>query len=383
MKRILPILLTLSFAWLCLSCREEYEPELEVSEIGVLIVEGYLDSEGLESELRLSRTVPLSSNNKVLAEKGAQIRLIAPGGEEYVFQEIGDGRYKFAWDLDENLEYTLEIFLSDGEKYISDPMKPIVTPPILDAGYIRDEEGIEVFLNTQGNQDADDFLWSFEETWIFRPRIRTTYIYRPDIGDVTPRTDEERIDLCYKSVRNSDVLLETSSRFEDQVVFRQTITQIPEGDERMMERYSILISQKAIGPKDVEFWETLKRNSDDLGSIFSPLPSAIRGNIHMEADPDRPVIGQVSLGVVRQQRVYIDREDILPWVSTDDQFDDCFISQDTVFTYSYKNVFTSGAVLPARPILEGFSIIGYLSAPNRCADCSLYADQKRPDFWED
>ena len=34
-------------------CREPFEPEIEARDLNVLVVEGYLDSEGLSSNLRL------------------------------------------------------------------------------------------------------------------------------------------------------------------------------------------------------------------------------------------------------------------------------------------------------------------------------------------
>lgn len=370
---------------LTMGCREPFEPEIKNQEAGILVVEGYLDSEGLKSELRLSITTNVSDTVGFTPVKRAIISLISESGSIFPLVEDKEGVYYFEENIDENQEYRLEILLANGEKYLSSFLKPIITPPIQDAGYVRDEQGIEVFVNTQGDENADDFLWTFEETWIFLPRFKVTYIYKPEIGNVVPMKEEERIDLCYKSETNSDILLETSSRFEEQVVFRKTITEIPEGDERLMERYSILISQKAIPQESLEFWETLKKNTDDIGSIFSPLPSVIGGNFKLEGNPDKPVIGFVSLGIVRQERVYIDRMDVLPWEYNDPEFDDCFISPDTVFLNpaQLQAAFASGAVLPARSVPGPMGPIGYYSTPRRCGDCTLYADRKRPEFWED
>lgn len=369
---------------LTLGCREPFEPEIKNQEAGILVVEGYLDSEGLKSELRLSITTNVSDTVRFAPVKKALVNLISGTGSVFPLVEDKEGVYYFEQNIDENQEYRLEILLANGEKYLSSYLKPIITPPIQDAGYVRDEQGIEVFVNTQGDENADDFLWTFEETWIFLPRFKVTYIYKPEIGNVVPMKEEERIDLCYTSETNSDILLETSSRFEEQVVFRKTITEIPEGDERLMQRYSILISQKAIPQESLEFWETLKKNTDDIGSIFSPLPSVIGGNFKLEGNPDKPVIGFVSLGIVRQERVYIDRMDILPWEYSDPQFDDCFISMDTVSTQAQMQaMFGSGAILPARSIPGSMGPIGYYPVPRRCADCTLYADRKRPEFWED
>lgn len=105
----------------------------------------------------------------------------------------------------------------------------------------------------------------------------------------------------------------------------------------------------------------------------------------MEGNSDKPVIGFVSLGIVRQKRIFIDRMDILPWDYNDPEFDDCFISSDTVFLNpaQLQAAFASGAELPARSVPGPMGPIGYYTTPRRCADCTLYADRKRPEFWED
>ncbi len=370
---------------LTIGCREPFEPEIKNKQAGILVVEGYLDSEGLKSELKLSVTTNVSDLVGFAPVKKAIVNLISGTGRVFPLVEDQDGLYYFEQNIPEDQEYTLEILLANGDKYLSGILKPIITPQIKEAGYVRDEQGIEVFVNTKGDENADDFLWTFEETWIYLPRFKVTYIYKKELKNVIPIGDNERIDLCYKSESNPDILLETSSRFEEQVVFRKTITEISEGDERLMERYSILISQKAIPQESLEFWETLKKNTDDIGSIFSPLPSLIGGNFKFVGDANRSVIGFVSLGVVRQERVYIDRKDILPWDYRDPQFDDCFISLDTVLLNpaQLQAVFASGVVLPAMQIGGPRGPIGYYTTPRRCGDCTLYADRKRPEFWED
>lgn len=369
--------------WLFFSaCREIYEPEVNQLDQRILVVEGYLDSEGLRSELRLSKTTDLNTETTVVPELGASIQLISAVGSTYPLVEEGEGVYVFQANIPEELTYQLSIRLANGEEVLSDPIQPILTPPILEAGYVKDESGIEVFVNTQGNENADDFLWTYEETWIFLPKIRVTFIYKADEG-VVNRSDEERIDLCYQTERNAGVLLETSSRFEDQVVFRQTIKEFEIGDPRMQRRYSILVSQKAIPQGAVEFWETLRKNSEDIGTVFSPLPSLIGGNLHFVNEPNRPVVGQVSIGVVQQSRIFIDREEILPWDISIAEFDDCFIGTDTIRSFMYEQVFSSGAVLPARSVPGPMGPIGFYTASKRCADCTLYANRERPDFWID
>jgi hypothetical protein len=376
------VLLFLLFATL-LSCRTPFEPEVPASELRMLVVEGYLDTEGLKSELKLSRTSPIGSESAFIPVARAKVLLKSSGGQVYALTETGLGIYIFERDIDEKQNYLLEIELSSGERYVSELMQPIVTPEIINAGFKRDEEGVEVYATTQGNANADDFLWTFEETWVYRPRIRTPYIYIPELKDVRDRKEEEQNSLCFKTESSPGILLETSSRFRDQVVFQKTITEIPEGDERIMERYSILISQKGIASKDVAFWEILKKNTEDIGSIFSPLPSLIGGNIKSLDAAKSPVIGQVSLGVVRQKRVYINFLEVLPWDYLDPSFNDCAIGLDPIFRTDYQTIFGNGAVVPARPLMVGTAIVGYYPSSKRCTDCTLYASKIKPSFWID
>ena len=366
-----------------LGCRTPYEPEVPATELRVLVVEGYLDTEGLKSELKLSRTAPLGASSAFIPELRAKVMLKSASGQVFPLTETGLGTYIFERNIDEKQSYLLEIELSSGERYVSEGLQPIVTPEIIDAGFKRDEEGVEVFVSTQGNANADDFLWTFEETWIFRPRIRTAYIYVPEIKNVRDQKEAEQTSLCFKTEPSPGILLETSSRFKDQVVFQKTITEIPTDDERIMERYSILVSQKGLASKDVPFWEILKKNTEDIGSIFSPLPSLIGGNIKSLDAAKNPVIGQVSLGVIRQKRIYINQVQVSPWNYLDPKFNDCVIGEEVVLAKDYQTIFGNGAVVPARPFMVGTSIVGYYPSSRRCTDCSLYASKLKPIFWID
>ena len=365
------------------ACRTPYEPEVPATELRILVVEGYLDTEGLKSELKLSRTAPLGAQSAFVPELRAKVTLKSVGGQVFPLTETGLGTYVFERNIDEKQNYVLEIELSSGERYVSEQMQPIVTPEIIDAGFKRDEEGVEVYVSTQGNANADDFLWTFQETWIYRPRIRSPYIYVPELRDVRERKEAEQNSLCFKSEPSPGILLETSSRFKDQVVFQKTITEIPVGDERIMERYSILVSQKGLASKDVPFWEILKKNTEDIGSIFSPLPSLIGGNIQSLDAAKNPVIGQVSLGVIRQKRIYINQVQVSPWNYLDPKFNDCTIGEDAVLAKDYQTIFGNGAVVPTRPLMVGTTIIGYYPSPKKCTDCSLYASKLKPTFWID
>ncbi|WP_296705247.1 DUF4249 domain-containing protein [Algoriphagus sp.] len=375
------------FLLLLSACREPFNPEIEPTDLKVLVVEGYLDTEGLPSILNLSYTRNINSDNSFTPTyPNANVFLESESGVQYDLIPLGNGSYEFAQNISESENYRLRILVDDGSSYTSDLLRPILTPEIIDVGFERNEEGVEVYLTTKGDENADDFLWTFEETYAFRPKISTAYRYDLDLENVILATDENRTDLCYRGELSSDLILETSSRFEDQFVFRQSITQIPTGDERISVRYSILISQKALDKNASDFWEVLRKNTDDIGSIFSPLPSNIGGNIKNDQNPIAPVVGYLSLGTVRQRRLFIGVGDVFPWPKVDipDYFG-CIVEPDTIEFENYKTAFLSGGYTPAIPIFcdTCYDPIGFRKAERRCTDCTLRGTNVKPDFWED
>lgn len=379
MKKILALIL------ICLvGCREPFDPVLDPTDLTVLVVEGYLDTEGLSSTLKLSYTQNIqTADSTETGFPAAIVYLRSEAGEEYPLTGLGNGLFEFKYDIPENENYRLHI-ISDNRTYTSDLIKPIITPEIIEVGFDKIEEGIEIFLTTQGDENADDFLWTFEETYSFRPKIPTGYVYDVELQDIRFAKPEERTDLCYRGSISSDLILETSSKFENQFVFRQAITRISNGDERLSLRYSILISQKAIDKKAAEFWEILRKNSDDLGSIFSPLPSNISGNIKNDQDPKVPVIGYVSLGKVRQRRFFIDVRDVAPWRAVVPDYYLCIVEPDTVRQAAYDGAFRSGNFVPVVAIYpeNAPGPIGYQGAARRCTDCTLRGTREKPDFWD-
>lgn len=397
-RLLLLILLPVIFM---VSCREPFDPEINPADLSVLVVEGYLDTEGIPTTIKLSYSQNIKDDPSVIGPSSSSSSLPSPGllvddrvsganiflesssGEEFYLTEQGDGAYLFENNISETDSYQLHIQLQDGKSYTSSEMKPIITPEIQDIGFERNEYGVEIYITTQGDENADKFLWTYTETWAFKPKFSTPYIYNPDTKDVDLRKPEERIDLCYNSKLNSDLLLETSTRFEDQYVFRKSITNIEEGDEKISQRYSILISQEAIDQKASEFWEIMDKNSSDLGSIFSPLPSNIRGNITQDQDPSAPVIGYISMGTIRQERLFIDFRDVIPWRGESTAYYGCVTSQDSVLVKDYEAAFASGGTLPVIPYTpdNGINPTAFFTAPRVCADCTLRGTNVKPDFW--
>jgi hypothetical protein len=374
---LLPVLLLL------LSCKEEFNPSLSNADVDLLVVEGYIDISGQDSFIELSRTQPVQSNLPFAPETNAKLALSNETGTSWAFEETTPGKYKLNVVVPENGKYKLSIRLANGKEYGSDPMTPIITPEIDELGYTRDEAGVEIFVSTKGNDKAQFFLWDYEEHWIFRPGVLTPFKYNPLTRDVDFRDQNDRIDLCWNSNTFPKLILQNAARFDDNRILQRELVRIPLRSEKIMQRYSIRVRQRAIDSETFQFWEIMKRNSDDIGGIFSPLPSLLTTNIREQRSGANTAIGYVSMGVATYKRIYIDNSEVRPWQVEQPDYLNCRIESDTVLVAQYQTAFGSGTFVPARPVIVVTTTIGYLGTNVNCADCTLRGSNVKPDFWED
>lgn len=363
------------------SCRDPFEPDLSPQSVDFLVVEGYIEVSG-ESQISLGRTSPINSNTAPILEEGARV-FLSDNLNLWDFEEKGNGQYTLNGNFDPTKEYTLSIWLKNGKQYTSDPMIPIISPEIEELAFVQDNDGVEIYISTKGEQEKQYFMWSYEEHWIFNSGVRSFLIYEE--GSIRIRNEDERVDRCWKDNINPKILLQDAARFEDNRILQRELIRIPPRSEKLTNRYSVLVKQRAIDQDAFNFWEILRKNSDDIGGIFSPLPSLITGNIQNTEDSSEKVIGFISMGKSSNKRLYINASEVFPWPVFIPEYEYCQILQDTIppTATAIRDAFNNGVVVPAIDIWDGIFLIGYRGADYRCVDCTLRGTNVRPEFWED
>lgn len=362
------------------ACRDPFEPEVTDADLGILVVEGFIETNGEESNITLSRTTPIGQAAASRPETGASVRLLSETGDMWLFTETAAGEYKLSETLDNLKLYELSISLRDGSEFKSKPMKPIVSPEIEEVGFLRDEFGVEIFLSTQGNEEAEYFLWEYKEHWIFFPGVISFLKF--ENGKVSTRGEHERIDRCWTSNIFPKIILQDAARFENNTILQRELVRIPNMSEKLSRRYSIEITQRALDREAYDFWEILRKNSDDIGGIFSPLPSIIKSNIIPVEGTSREAIGHIGIGKSSSKRIYINNADVAPWRVFIPEYELCIIFPDTIPPSQAPLLFNNNTWVPAREIWDGPALLGYHAATRQCTDCTLRGTNKAPDFWE-
>ncbi|WP_215225788.1 DUF4249 domain-containing protein [Echinicola shivajiensis] len=394
MKNIYIKLLYCVLPLLSWGCREIYDPEIKQEELEILVVEGHIEVEGGVSKVSLSYTSPIFSDGSSfqnIPNGEVIVEYQSPGGELIQFPMQGDqsGNYLLDTYLDSEQEYRLNINVPEKGRYLSEWIKPQISPPIDSVGFFQNEnDDVEVYLNTKGEANAQYFIWNFEETWIFNTPIISLlkYVRRSETRDtIVARTPDEMTDQCFLSEKSNKVIIGSSGQYRDQIIYQREIQQIPFGSEKLGRRYSILVQQRAIPKEAYDFYEILRKNADDIGGIFSPLPSNLSSNIHHESNDEIKAIGYVTVGTSVEKRIYIGRHEILNWRVNIPFYAGCEFSVDTVEVRYVTENFNNNYRVPVAALTAANDpriIIGYLGSSRKCTDCTLRGQKEKPDFWE-
>lgn len=378
----------ISLVVIAVSCKKPYNPQLRAVKSNYLVVEGVINSGQDATAIRLSRTVALTDSTQITPEWGAQVTIESDQNTTYPLQELGNGKYaSSSLNLPVSNKYRLHIKTQSGKEYISD-YEPVKTTPAIDSvGFIQQANGIELYVNTHDpNNNTRYYRWDYTETWNFHAKYQSDYI--TDGMELVTRTPAQQIFTCFTNHISTDIILASSTKLTNDIIYRSPLTQVESTSEKLETKYSILVKQYALTKEEYGFWQNLKKNTEQLGSIFDAQPSEVPGNIHCVTDPSEPVLGYVGVTNVQQKRIFISR-DQLPsnWQTAypyECGLDSLFIHSSTgenqVATFLIPLGSTKFAISPFTD--QRGNVLGYLSTDSECADCTIRGTTTIPSFWK-
>jgi hypothetical protein len=359
-------------------CKVPYDPQIKSSKDHFLVVEGNINPEGI-TNIKLSRTrnITWGDTAAYINELNAKVFIEDESNNTYGLYETGDGNYSGNFYLDTNAKYRLHIITADNTEYRSDFVQCKISPPIQQIGWkLNDNGDVQIYVNTEDpNNNTHFYRWNYTETWEFHSEYFSKYIYDPTFNAVYPRTVP--VFVCYRTRNASSIILGSSLKLKEDVIHEAPVTVIPDHDRRMSVLYSTIVTQYAVDSAGYNYWNAMKGNSQNVGSIFDPQPNQIKGNIHCITDSTETIIGYVGAGTIDQQRIFI-RNSSLPadW----NLAPNC--TEYSVPVDSLKFYFGPGTYVPYDEYPpNAFVPSGYLSASATCVDCTLTGSPVKPSFW--
>lgn len=368
------LLLLLAFA----SCRENYLPPTIKENYSYLVVDGIINAGGDSSFITLSRTRKLSDTATSSPEQFASVSVESKTGVNYAFKHLGNGIYAAPpLPLQSTQTYRLRISTSFGSLYESD-FVPVKTTPPIDSLSWKQDTNVFISLSTHDAQNATRFYrWEFKETWEYRSFYDSNLGYDYTTNLVYFIDSAAQVYRCWSEENSADVLLGTSSNLAQDVIDNFKLHKVDRGSDKISTRYSIEAKQYALTRQAFDYWQLLRKNGKELGSLFGALPSELIGNIHCITNPSEPVIGYVSISTVETKRIFITNNLLKDWNTGSTAPVSCAAKIVTPDSISYY-LQTERDKGPAYFVTGGPLAI----APKTCIDCTLRGgNTKKPSFW--
>lgn len=283
------------------ACKVPYNPPAITAVNNYLVVEGLINITD-STYIKLSRTVNISSASTTKPELKAIVTIESNKGTSYALAELGNGTYAAPpLNLSNANQYRIRIKTANGEQYLSDFGDTKASPPI-DSLTFKTSTNLKIYVNTHDPNNATRYYrWDFTEAWEFHPSFNSQYI--SDGLHIILRTPAQQIWDCYTGDGSSNITLATTTQLSQDVVTQQLVNTVDSSAEKISVKYTILVKQYALTQDAYNYWTLLKKNTEQLGSIFDSQPSASIGNIHNVNNPAEPVIGYISAGTVTSSRI--------------------------------------------------------------------------------
>jgi hypothetical protein len=362
-------------------CKQEYIPQVEENNTRQLVVEGYINSGPGATTIQLSRSSDLE-DTVLTPEFNAQVIVEGDDGSSVPLFENGNGEYIIGQlILDNAVKYRVHITTTDGKEYVSD-YSPVKHTPVIDSiTWRKENDGVQIYVNTHDDQNAIKYYrWVYSETWEFHSAYHSglDYVRDPVTNapvDLIDRSDPEAIFKCWRTQQSTHIMLGSSEKLSEDKIFAPVRYIEPLGEELSV-RYYIELTQYALSHDAYSFFQRVKKNTEQIGTLFDPQPSQLSTNIHCVNDTKEEVVGYVEVTDQQQAHIFITNDDVKPWFSPVPCSKIVVRNNpDTlqVIQYGYLPL----AVLTyAGPRIDKFEASGI-----ECVDCTLRGTNIKPAFW--
>ncbi|KAA8478438.1 uncharacterized protein DUF4249 [Arcticibacter tournemirensis] len=368
---ILPVIVLICMT----SCKEPYYPDVDKSGAYYLVVEGTIFNGDNKTVIKLSRTADLK-DTKVKGEAKAILTVEDEDNSKFGLAEEENGVYSATLtNLQVDKKYRLRIKTSNGKEYLSDFVALKNTPEIDSVTWAKNADGVSISVNAHDDENRGRYYrWLYEQTWEFHSPYISNYDYEEPF--IIDRINSNDIFQCWKSQSSSTVIIKSTVNLSKDQVDHYQLLNIPMNSWYLSVLYSVLVKQYVMTQEEYQYWQKIKKNTEELGSIFDPQPSEIPGNIHCVSDKDEVVIGYVGACVPRERRIFISNAQVQPWRYRPD----CFTVDVLDNPDSLKAAFHGGQVDPVGKYFRDGQT-RYTGASVTCIDCTLSGTNKKPSFW--
>lgn len=397
------------------ACRKPYLIPAITAPASYLVVEGIINSGTDSTIIKLSKTVNIANKTTINPVVNALLMVESSKGNSYALTATGRGKYGSAGlNLDKTSKYRLRIKTADNKEYLSDFVPVLNSPPVDTVSYDIRGNGIQISTGTHDPQNSTHYYrWEYQETWVIHSQY---YSFYQSNGDTVLERDlvNNQVYQCWQSDTSNVIVLASSANLTKDVISNLPVTFVESASPKLnggqsiiinqyapsTSAYSILVKQYALTYDAYNFYVNLKKNTEQLGSIFDAQPSQNQGNIHSVTNPSEPVIGYISVGTTTTKRIFIANQQIPAAWMPHNAYSDCTLDslyfhikrpgsalaineEDKYFNYNKQAKYNERQI-PIAVLINPLNgkVIGHTGSSPECVDCTLRGTNKQPAFWK-
>jgi hypothetical protein len=355
-------------------CVDPYYPDINDALQSIVIQGTLTDKEGYHY-IRVSRSVPYNTPKNVPLE-GCSVEIIDNAENIIHFYESEPGLYE-QWIDQEYLktgkQYKLRVTTSDAV-YESKYETMLPCPPVQNVYYEIKEKGtadpdypiygIQFFTDlVVPDGYARNYRWELEETWEYHAEyLIFNYYDGTDFYQLDYGTDS--LYYCWSSESIHEIYTGTINHITEDSLYRIPLRYVSNETDRLKVKYSLLIKQYSLNDTAYEYWNKLKKQSQETGGLYETQPQQVRGNISNINDDNEIVLGFFNVSGLSEKRIFVSERfhffppsyECVPW--------DPFLG------------------IPKTPVPIYFTQ-DWLLANRECFNCTLRGGTiYKPDFWE-
>lgn len=374
-KKILNICVLTLAALLVAACIYPFEADIDQT-VSSLVVDGDILIGGT-TEVTISYVQPLNADKYAFVTN-------APYGKAWVEDDQGGIYNSGALETssfsintasapaDRNYRLHVEDY-NTGRTYVSS-WKSVNPAPVLDSlTYDFDENFLYIYLNAHSDEGAKYFRWTYTDVWKYHADYQTIYEYDPFSDSLNELILPDLTTYyCWARGSASEIELCTTAELSTDEVRRHKFISIPRTSYKIQEKYKLTVSLRNISEDAYSYLENLKLTSNLTGSLFSPNPSEMIGNVVCEQDSTITAVGYIDVAQVATGKLTVDHTNIYQYV-TPTRYD--------LFTVEYgmRSRYSAGY----RPITKD-SDGNILWGRKECLDCRVDGGTLvKPSDWDD
>lgn len=280
--------------------------------------------------------------------------------------------------------------------YETDWIEVCPRPVIDELRYILDRERSELNVALSMHSDTDShFRWYYDETWEYHSDLWASHYLYPELmfndstGEYQPWmalsefSGGQNTYYCWNTFQSPQIKIFSTSEQTDNRFTDLEFHRVRSDNRKLQILYKLTVHLEAISENAYRYWQNIENNTNNQGTIFSPVPSQMTGNIHCITDPSSEVIGYISAAQAVEAEMYYDnhQEQFYNGPDTDwrsiviEEFNDPYY-----FAHWYSRGYLPYTVIPPEMGDGGGPL--YQWAKAECVDCTrLGGTKEKPEGW--